>query len=260
MNKKLANSVIFLMFIFLYLPIFYLVFYSFNAGVSMGNFEGFSLIWYEELFRDTRMITVIINTFLIGLLSAFISTIFGIIGAFSITSIKNRKFRSFIESINSIFIVSPDVIIGISFLLLFTFLQIPLGFWSVLIAHIAFSVPIVVIMILPKLETIDKNIINAARDLGATNQQIIKEIIMPLITPGIIAGFLIAFTYSIDDFAVTFFVTGNGFSTLAVDIYAMARQGISLKINALSTIIFVITLGLSLLYYRIELKRVDRDE
>lgn len=260
MNKKLSKIIIGLMLLFLYLPIFYLVFYSFNSGETMSNFEGFSLIWYQELFSDSRMLLVIINTFLIGLLSALIATIIGIGGALCIYTLKNKRFKALVESINAIFIVSPDVIIGIAFLLLFTFINLPLGFTSVLIAHIAFSVPIVVIMILPKLETIDQNVINAARDLGANNRQIMKEIIIPLITPGIIAGFLIAFTYSIDDFAVTFFVTGNGFSTLAVDIYATARQGISLKINALSTIIFGITLVMALAYYKVETKRVDNNE
>ncbi len=259
MNKKLAKIIMFLIFAFLYIPIIYLIVYSFNSGDSMNQFTGFSLNWYRELIHDKHLITIIINTFIIGLLSALIATIFGIVGAFCIDSLKNKRFRAMIEAINSIFIVSPDVIIGISFLLAFTFLRIPLGFWSVLIAHIAFGVPIVVIMILPKLSGIDQNVINAAHDLGASNRQIVQEIIIPLITPAIIAGFLIAFTYSIDDFAVTFFVTGNGFSTLSVDIYAMARQGISLKINALSTIIFILTVSLSLIYYQITMKRVDKN-
>lgn len=221
----------------------------------MTNFSGFSLQWYRELFTDRRLFDIILNTFLVALISASISTIIGIFGALTIFNTKSRHQRTILESLNSVLLVSPDVIIGISFLLMFSFTSIKLGFTSVILAHIAFSVPVVVIMILPKLETMDYNLINAARDLGANNMEIYNKVILPLITPGILAGFITAFTYSLDDFAVTFFVTGNGFNTLAVDIYATARQGISLEINALSTIIFLTTLACAILYYFYELRK-----
>ncbi len=254
-NKNISRIFLIFMFAFLYFPIFYLIVFSFNAGETMNTFDGFSLQWYGELFTDRRLFDIILNTFLVALISALISTIIGVFGALTIFNIKNRNRRTVVESLNSILLVSPDVIIGISFLLMFTFTSIPLGFISVVLAHIAFSVPVVVIMVLPKLDTMDYNLINAARDLGANNKDIYNKIIMPLITPGILAGFLTAFTYSLDDFAVTFFVTGNGFNTLSVDIYATARQGISLEINALSTIIFVVTFALAVAYYVIETRR-----
>src|SRR5690606_1356569 len=152
-------------------------------------------------------------------------------------------------TLNNVLIVSPDVIIGASFLILFTIIGIRLGFVSVLLSHIAFSVPIVVIMVLPKLQEMSSSLIDAARDLGASSWQVLTKVILPFIRPGIFAGFFMALTYSLDDFAVTFFVTGNGFSTLSVEIYSRARQGVSLSINALSTLIFLFTILLVTGYY-----------
>jgi len=153
-----------------------------------------------------------------------------------------------------VLIVSPDVIIGASFLILFTMIGIKLGFMSVLLAHIAFSVPIVVIMVLPKIEEMSPTMIYAARDLGATRVDVLTKVILPYITPGIFAGFFMALTYSLDDFAVTFFVTGNGFSTLSVEIYSLARRGVSLNINALSTLLFLFTMLLVVGYYFITMR------
>ncbi len=153
---------------------------------------------------------------------------------------------------NSILLVSPDVIIGASFLIFFTALKLPLGFWSVLLSHIAFEIPIVLLMVLPRLDEMSPSLINAAMDLGATPAQILSKITLPFIQPGIIAGFFMAITYSLDDFAVTFFVTGNGFTTLSVEIYSRARQGISLEINALAGIMFIFSLILVGIYYLIE--------
>ena len=152
---------------------------------------------------------------------------------------------------NNILLVSPDVIIGSSFLLLFTLVGYQLGFMSVLLSHIAFSIPIVVLMVLPSLEEMNSSMIKAAQDLGANWWQILTHVILPNIVPGILAGFFMAFTYSLDDFAVTFFVTGNGFTTLSVEIYSRARQGISLEINALSALLFIGALLLVLGYYYI---------
>ena len=150
--------------------------------------------------------------------------------------------------------VSPDVIIGASFLIFFTMVgsvvkSFQLGFTSVLLSHVAFSIPIVVLMVLPKLQEMNDSMVDAARDLGANNFQVLRHIILPFLTPGIIAGYFMAFTYSLDDFAVTFFVTGNGFSTLSVEIYSRARQGISLEINALSTLVFLFSMLLVVGYY-----------
>ncbi len=246
---KWSNIYLILVFVILYAPIFYLMYYSFNSGGSMREFEGFTLQWYKEVFQDTRLLIIVLNTLIIALLSSVISTILGIIGALAIIYVKRRRVQNALLTLNNVLIVSPDVIIGASFLILFTIVGIKLGFTSVLLAHIAFSVPIVVIMILPKLQEMSPTLIDAARDLGASRFQVLSKVILPFISPGIFAGFFLALTYSLDDFAVTFFVTGNGFSTLSVEIYSLARRGVSLTINALSTLIFLFTVLLVVGYY-----------
>lgn len=163
-------------------------------------------------------------------------------------------------SVNNILMVSPDVIIGASFLIFFTFLGLSLGFSSVLLSHVAFSIPIVVLMVLPKLQEMNDSMIDAARDLGANNWTVIRKVILPFITPGVIAGYFMAFTYSLDDFAVTFFVTGNGFSTLSVEIYSRARQGVSLEINALSALLFLFSLFLVIGYYFISQGNLSKSQ
>lgn len=245
-GAKLYLAVVF---IILYAPIFYLMYYSFNSGGSMSGFEGFTLDWYREVFQDTRLLIIVINTLVIALLSAAISTILGVMGALAIMYVKRQQMKNTLLSLNNVLLVSPDVIIGASFLILFTLIGIKLGFTSVLLSHIAFSVPIAVLMILPKLQEMSPTWIDAARDLGASWWDVLTKVILPFIKPGIWAGFFMALTYSLDDFAVTFFVTGNGYSTLSVEIYSRARRGISLEINALSTLIFLFTIALVIGYY-----------
>ncbi|MDW0111935.1 ABC transporter permease [Sporosarcina saromensis] len=251
---KLPKLFLAVVFIILYAPIFYLMFYSFNSGGGMSNFESFTLEHYAAVFEDKRLIIIVINTVIVALLSALLSTTIGVMGALAIYFMRNKKMRNAVLSLNNILIVSPDVIIGASFLILFTILGVKLGFASVLISHIAFSIPIVVIMVLPKLAEMNPTLIDAALDLGATRKDIMRRVILPFIQPGIFAGFFLALTYSLDDFAVTFFVTGNGFSTLSVEIYSMARTGISLTINALSGLIFIVTVLLVVGYYAINQK------
>ncbi|MCY1690046.1 ABC transporter permease [Exiguobacterium sp. SL14] len=246
---KLANLYLIGVFIILYAPIFYLAFYSFNSADNMTNFDTFTWDWYKEVFQDSRLLIIVLNTLVIALLSAAISTILGVFGAIGIQAVRKKRIETSLLTLNSILIVSPDVIIGASFLIFFTLLGIQLGFTSVLLSHIAFSVPIVVILVLPKLQEMSPTLVDAARDLGASRWDVLTKVILPYITPGIFAGFFTALTYSLDDFAVTFFVTGNGFTTLSVEIYSLARQGISMKINALSTVIFLFTFLLVIGYY-----------
>ncbi|HIW34679.1 MAG TPA: ABC transporter permease [Candidatus Paenibacillus intestinavium] len=250
LNDKLKFSRIYLfvVFIVLYAPIVYLMVYSFNVGGTMTEFEGFTLEFYKEVMQDTRLLIIVLNTFIIALLSAAISTVIGVFGAIAIHFMRSKSKQTLL-TLNNVLIVSPDVIIGASFLILFTIVGVKLGFVSVLLSHIAFSIPIVVIMVLPKLQEMNDSLIDAARDLGASTWHVITRVIMPFIKSGIFAGFFMALTYSMDDFAVTFFVTGNGYSTLAVEIYSRARQGVSLSINALSTLIFLFTVLLVIGYY-----------
>lgn len=247
--SKSSKLYLALVFVVLYAPILFLVFYSFNSGGTMTNFKSFTLEHYKAVFEDTRLINILINTVVVALLSALISTIIGTLGAIGIVAIRNHKLRNTILSLNNILIVSPDVIIGASFLILFTMVGVKLGFSSVLLSHVAFSIPIVVIMVLPKLQEMSSSLIDAALDLGASRRDILTRVILPYVKPGIFAGFFLALTYSLDDFAVTFFVTGNGFSTLSVEIYSMARAGVSLTVNAISGLVFFVTMLLVLGYY-----------
>ena len=250
--KKLSaasKAYLVLVFVILYAPIFYLIFYSFNSGGTMNSFESFTWEHYAALFEDSRLIVILLNTVIVALLSGLIATVIGTLGAIGIVSLKDKKMRNTLLSLNNILIVSPDVVIGASFLILFTMIGVKLGFASVLVSHVAFSVPIVVLMVLPKLLEMNTSLIDAARDLGATKRDVLLRVILPYISPGIFAGFFMALTYSLDDFAVTFFVTGNGFSTLSVEIYSMARAGISLTVNAISGLVFAVTLLIVIGYY-----------
>lgn len=250
-------------FILLYTPIAYLIFYSFNAGGTMNEFTGFTWEHYRSVFEDTRLLIIVLDTFFLAFLSALIATIIGTFGAMAVYYTKQRRLRNIFMSLNNILLVSPDVIIGASFLIFFTTLggflrNFNLGFTSVLLSHVAFSIPIVVLMVLPKLREMNDSMVDAALDLGANYFQVIQRIILPYLSPGIIAGYFMAFTYSLDDFAVTFFVTGNGFSTLSVEIYSRARQGISLEINALSTLVFLFSMILVVGYYFISKDNVSK--
>lgn len=251
MHKKFRWSNLYLVFVFvlLYLPIFFLIIYSFNAGDVMQGWDGFSLKHYAELFVDTRILEIVVNTFLVALLSSLLASIIGTAGALYIYNQRHQLAKNIFLSLNNILLVSPDVIIGASFLILFTVVGFTLGFSSVLLSHIAFSIPIVVLMVLPRLQEMNPYLVTAAKDLGANNLKMLSRVVLPVISPGILAGFFMAFTYSLDDFAVTFFVTGNGFSTLSVEIYSRARQGVSLEINALSAMMFLVSLLLVLIYY-----------
>lgn len=252
-NSKWNKLYLAVVFAILYLPIFYLIFYSFNAGGTMNNFTGFTWEHYQAVFEDTRLIGIVLNTLLVALLSALLATVIGTFGAIYIYYTKKIKTRRVLLSLNNVLMVSPDVIIGASLLILFTLVGFSLGFASVLLAHVAFSIPIVVLMVLPRLYEMKDSMISAAQDLGANSWQVISRILLPSITPGILSGFFMAFTYSLDDFVVTFFVTGNGFSTLAVEIYSRARRGVSLEINALSALMFLFTLALILGYNAIQM-------
>ena len=255
--KKFANLYLAFVFIILYLPIFYLIGYAFNAGDDMNSFTGFSWTHFETMFGDGRLMLILVQTFLLAFLSALIATVIGTFGAIYIYQ-SRKKYQEAFLSLNNILMVAPDVMIGASFLILFTQLKFSLGFLTVLSSHVAFSIPIVVLMVLPRLKEMNDDMIHAAYDLGASQFQMFKEIMLPYLTPSIIAGYFMAFTYSLDDFAVTFFVTGNGFSTLSVEIYSRARKGISLEINALSALVFLFSIILVVGYYFISREKEEK--
>ncbi len=254
--KKFANLYLALVFAVLYLPIFYLIYYAFNNGGDMNGFQGFTWEHFQSVFSDSRLMLIVVQTFLLAFLSSLIATVIGTFGAIYIYQAK-RQLRDGLLSANNILMVAPDVMIGAAFLILFTLIGFQLGFISVLLSHIAFSIPIVVLMVMPRLKEMNADMISAAYDLGASHRQMFQEIMLPYLTPAIIAGYFMAFTYSLDDFAVTFFVTGNGFSTLSVEIYSRARKGISLEINALSALVFLFSIVLVIGYYFISRDKED---
>ncbi|WP_242258782.1 ABC transporter permease [Streptococcus thoraltensis] len=256
--KKFANIYLIFVFVLLYAPIFYLIFYSFNKGGDMNGFAGFTMEHYQTMISDSRLMLILAQTFFLAFLSSLIATAIGTFGAIFIHESKKR-YQNGMLSTNNILMVAPDVMIGASFLILFTTIKFQLGFATVLLSHIAFSIPIVVLMVLPRLKEMNQDMIHAAYDLGASRSQMLKEVMLPYLTPSIIAGYFMAFTYSLDDFAVTFFVTGNGFSTLSVEIYSRARQGISLDINALSTLVFFFSILLVIGYYFISQEKEVKD-
>ncbi|GAA3636840.1 ABC transporter permease [Lactobacillus hamsteri] len=247
-----------LVLVILYIPIFYLIYFSFSSGKNMNKFEHFTFAHYQTLFQDNRLLAIFLETILLALLSSLIATVIGTMGALAITAVKRKSHKNILLALNNVLMVSPDVIIGASFLIFFTALGVGLNFGSVLLSHIAFSIPIVVLMVLPRLNEMDFSLIDAARDLGASGYQVFSNVMIPAMLPGIAAGMFMALTYSLDDFAVTFFVTGNGFSTLSVEIYSRARQGIDLEINALSTVMFLFVLILVGIYYFMTKRRAKK--
>lgn len=241
MSRYLSRIYTFLVFLFLYAPIAVLIFFSFNNSRYRGQWDGFSLRWYKELLDDRIIVQAFYNTITIAILTTIIATVLGTIAAIGLSNIKGIK-KKVIMNLNYIPVVSPDILIGISLMILFIFSNIKLGYVSLLLAHITFCTPYVILSVLPKISQLNKYLFEAALDLGATPGQAIRKVILPQIMPGIFTGGLLAFTLSLDDFVVSFFTTGSGINTLPIAIYSMAKRGINPKINAVSTILFIVVL------------------
>lgn len=228
----------------MYAPIAVLAVFSFNDSKSMSRWNGFTLDWYKSLFENERILSALYYTVLIAIVSSVIATIIGTITAIGIHKMKKGYFKNLLLNVNYLPILNPDVVTGVSLMTLFAFINIDFGFTTMLISHIIFNIPYVILSVLPKLKQLPQNIEEAAMDLGATPMYALTKVVLPQIKPGIISGLLIAFTMSIDDFVISFFTAGNGVSNLSIEIYAMTRRGIRPEINALSTIMFVVVLGL----------------
>ena len=241
MTRFLKKSYAALIYLFLYAPILILLVFSFNASKSRGVWAGFTLKWYRELFQDRQIMKALYHTIIIAVLSSTIATVIGTAAAIGIHNMKKLK-RKIVMNLTYIPVVNPDIVTGLSLMLLFIFTNFRLGFVSLLLAHITFNIPYVILSVLPKLKQLDKNLYEAALDLGATPLYAYRKVILPEIMPGVITGLLLAFTLSIDDFVISFFTTGSGVSTLSIIVYSMARRGINPKINALSTLLFVTVL------------------
>ena len=249
MKKALRRAYIALIMAFLYAPIVLLILYSFNDSKSRAVWGGFTLRWYQELFSDTAILSALGTTLTVGLLSAVISTVLGTAGAIALFQLRRRPRHALLSVIN-LPMLNSEVVTGVSLMLLFAMAHVQLGYVTLLLAHVGFGVPYVVLSVLPKLRQLDPHLAEAAQDLGATPLQGFLRVILPDIMPGVFSGFLIALTMSIDDFVISFFTTGSGVSNLSITIYTMAKRGISPRINALSTLIFlcvfVLLIGLNL--------------
>lgn len=220
--------------------------FSFNDSKSMAHWNGFTFKWYKQLIHNDSIMNALYYTVLVAIISSIIATIVGTISAIGIYKMKSKN-RKVILNINYLPVLNPDIVTAVALMSLYVFLRLEFGFTTMLLSHIMFSIPYVILSVLPKIKQLPQNIEEAAMDLGATPLYALRKVVLPQIRPGIIAGFLIAFTMSIDDFIISFFNTGNGVSNLSIEIYGMARRGIKPEINALSTIMFVIVLVLLLI-------------
>ena len=251
-----------MMLFFLYAPILVLMVFSFNESPSRAHWGGFSLRWYQELFRDPNIMLALTNTITIALLSSLIATIIGTIAALGIDTL-GRKTKSVVIGITNLPVFNPEIVTGVSLMLLFLFAIRTAGFGSMgyvtlLLAHISFNVPYVILSVMPRLRRLDGNLFEAALDLGASPMYAFVKVILPEIRPGIVTGALLAFTLSVDDFIVSFFTTGSGVSNLSILIFSMARRGVNPRINALSTLIFVTVMVLLYLINRRDTRKERR--
>ena len=230
---------------FLYIPIVVLIVQSFNAGKSRAKWEGFSFRWYEELFKDPNIMNSLVITLAIAVLASLFATIIGTLAAIGIHAMKRRP-QHLMLTLNNIPMTMPDIVTGISLMLLFIFTQVERGFVTMLLAHITFDVPYVILSVMPKLKQMNKNTYEAALDLGATPMYALFHVILPQVMPGVITGAMLAFTLSLDDFTISYFTTSPLVQNLSTLIYSQARKGIKPTMNALSALMFVALLVLLL--------------
>ncbi len=251
MRQKLRISekiYMFLVFAFLYAPIIVLIVFSFNESKSRGQWTNFSLKWYVELFNDKEIMRSVTTTFIVAIIATIVSTIVGTMAAVGLMEYKWGK-RRILLGLNQVPVLNPDIVTAVGLMVLYKFANIGLGWLTLIISHIVFTIPYVILSILPKLKMMDKNLSEAAMDLGATELQTLTKVIIPEIKGGIVTGAIMAFTMSIDDFVISFFTTGHGVTTISTTVYSMARKGINPSINALSTIMFGLTLVLLVIVY-----------
>jgi len=224
--------------VFFYAPILYIILFSFNSSRSLTKFEGFSLRWYEKMFSDSTMMEAVAYTVIIAALATIISTIVGTLTAIGLS--KSRKLmRGVVEQVNNLPIMNPEIVTAIGLLMFFSALGVKKGFLTLLLAHVMFCIPYVILSVTPKLRSLDPNLADAALDLGATPIQALWKVIVPQIMPGIISGALIAFTMSFDDFVISYFVTGNGVNNISILVYTMSKR-VNPSINALSTLVILL--------------------
>ncbi len=258
MKRTIAQKIyIGLIFLFLYAPIVTLMALSFNASKTRAKWGGFTLKWYKELFQNQVILDALYNTILIALLSALIATLIGTIACLSIQGMK-RKSRAVMMGITNIPMLNAEIVTGISLMLLFISLGMRLGFGTILLSHITFNIPYVILSVMPRLKQLNPSTYEAALDLGASRLKAFFKVVFPDLLPGILSGFLMAFTMSLDDFIITHFTKGPGIDTLSTKIYTEVKKGIKPEMYALSTLIFLAVLVLLLLVNHTPRKEAEK--
>nr|WP_291235081.1 extracellular solute-binding protein [Frisingicoccus sp.] len=245
-KRTFGKILMILMILFFYLPIIYMIVFSFNDSKSLTGFTGFSLRWYKHMLESRDMMQSLYTTFSVALIATLISTVVGTITAIGLSKSK-KIIRDLMEQVNNLPVMNPEIVTAIGFMLLFITFRVEKGYTTMLLAHIAFCIPYVILSVMPKIRSLDPNLADAAMDLGATPWQALIKVIVPQITPGIISGALIAFTMSVDDFIISYFVTGGGVKNLSIMVYTMSKR-VNPSINALSTlVVIIITIALLLI-------------
>ena len=238
-DKRMFGKILMgLLIVFFYAPIIYMIVFSFNEGKSLTHFSGFSLKWYQHMLESRDMMESLYTTFSIAILSTLVSTVVGTVTAIGLSKSK-KVVRDVVEQVNNLPIMNPEIVTAIGFMLLFITFRAEKGYMTMLLAHIAFCIPYVILSVMPKVRSLDPNLADAAMDLGATPMQALLKVIVPQITPGIVSGALIAFTMSVDDFIISYFVTGQGVKNLSIMVYTMSKR-VNPSINAVSTLVVVI--------------------
>lgn len=249
---------------FMFTPIAVMLFFSFNDAKSLSVFSEPSLRWYKELFRDSETLTSVKNTFILAITASLIATIMGTAAAVGISKLRKKWTKAIYDTVTNVPMINPDIITGISLMLMFVFIgrifgaSTSLSFWTMLASHVTFCLPYVILQVLPKLEQADPSLPEAARDLGCTPLRAFFKVELPDLMPSIITGLIMAFTLSLDDFVISYFTAGNGFQTLPIRIYGMTKKTVTPKMYALATIIFFVILILLILSNFA--KQKDKDE
>ena len=233
-SKLLSSGYLVLILLFVYIPIVYLMLFSFNDGKSMTSFSGFSLRWYDSMFRDRTMLESIYVTLIVAVIATVVATVLGTIAAIGLSKAK-RLIRSIVLEVNNLPVLNPDIVTAIGLMLLFMSVKVQTGMVTLILTHISFCTPFVILSIMPKLRQLDDNVAEAALDLGATPWKALLKVIIPQIYPAILSGALIAFSMSLDDFVVSYFNAGPGINTISMYVYSMKRYNLS--VNAMSTLI-----------------------
>lgn len=241
--KKLSKLYVAIVLMFLYVPIFVLIVFSFNTTKSRTVMSGFTFHWYERLFHNEIIMKSLLNTIIIAVLASIAATILGTAAAIGINSMRKLP-KSIVLNVTNFPIINPEIVTGVSLMLLFVFfaarMNLEFGFVTLLIAHITFDVPYVILNVMPKFRQMDPHIYEAAQDLGCSPVKAFFKVVLPEIMPGVVSGFLMSFTFSLDDFIISYFTSGSTMQTLPVTIYSMTRRKVSPEINALSTLIFLV--------------------